>query len=186
MPQSTVSVDPVVAFKGMTGSALGVTSIMSPITIRPATAEDAPLISDLIHALAEYERMSDLCTIAPEQIREQLFGPHPAAEAIIAEYEGKPQGFAIYFTTFSTFIGRPGIYLEDLFVRPEHRGSGLGKALLLQLVEIAKQRNYGRVEWAVLHWNEDAIGFYKKLGAKPMDTWHIYRLDEEAIDNLAK
>ena len=157
---------------------------MSQINIRPANVDDSALISDLIHRLAEYERMSDLCTITPEAIQEQLFGPHPAAEAIIGEIDGKPEGFAIFFHTFSTFLGKQGLYLEDLFVTPEHRGKGLGKALLLHLVEIAKERGYGRVEWAVLHWNEPAIGFYKKLGAKPMGEWQVYRLDEAAIESL--
>jgi GNAT superfamily N-acetyltransferase len=142
------------------------------------------LIAELIHSLAKYERMSDMCEITPEAITLHLFGPNPAAEALIAEYDGAPEGFALFFTTFSTFLGKPGLYLEDLFVKPDSRGLGIGKALLLHLVTLAQERNCGRVEWAVLNWNESAIGFYKKLGAKPMNEWAVYRLTEESISDL--
>jgi GNAT superfamily N-acetyltransferase len=158
---------------------------MSHTIIRPATEHDADLLVQFILDLAKYERMHGGCTVTADSLREQLFGAHPAAEAIIAEYNGEPQGFAIFFPTFSTFAAKPKLYLEDLFVNPEARGKGIGKALLMHLVQIASERNYRAVEWAVLDWNEPAIGFYKKLGAVVMDDWHVFRLTEEVIQNLS-
>jgi GNAT superfamily N-acetyltransferase len=119
-------------------------------------------------------------------LRKNLFGDRPYAEVLIAEVDGEPAGFALFFHNFSTFVGRPGIYLEDLFVKPEHRGTGLGRALLKRLAEIAVERECGRLEWAVLDWNEPAIGFYKKLGARPNDEWTVFRLAGEALQELAR
>jgi GNAT superfamily N-acetyltransferase len=155
------------------------------VTIRPATEADLGTIEELIRALAEYERMADQVVMDAELLRKGLFGDRPYAEVLIAEVGDEPAGFALFFHNFSTFLGRPGIYLEDLFVKPEHRGSGLGKALLKRLAEIAVERDCGRVEWAVLDWNEPSIGFYKKLGARPNDEWTVYRLTGEALQNLA-
>src|SRR5207253_2058547 len=140
-----------------------------------ATPADTILLAELICSLAEYERLSDVCTITPEVLETHLFSKRPVAEAVIAELDGEAQGFALFFTTFSTFVGKPSLYLEDLFVKPDARGKGIGKSLLLHLVRLAKDRGYGRVEWAVLDWNEPAIQFYKKLGARPMEDWKIFR-----------
>jgi GNAT superfamily N-acetyltransferase len=155
------------------------------VTIRPATEADLGTIEELIRALAEYERMADEVVMDAELLRKGLFGDRPYAEVLIAEVDDEAVGFALFFHNFSTFLGRPGIYLEDLFVKPEHRGSGLGKALLKRLAEIAVERGCGRMEWAVLDWNEPSIGFYKKLGARPNDDWTVYRLTGEALQNLA-
>ena len=155
------------------------------MTIRPATEADLGTIDELIRALAEYERMADDVVMDRELLRKGLFGDHPYAEVLIAEADGEAAGFALFFHNFSTFVGRPGIYLEDLFVKPEHRGSGLGRALLKRLAEIAVERGCGRMEWAVLDWNEPSIGFYRKLGAQPNDEWTVYRLAGEALHNLA-
>jgi GNAT superfamily N-acetyltransferase len=155
------------------------------VTIRPGTEADLGTIEELIRALAEYERMADEVVMDAELLRKGLFGDRPYAEVLIAEVDGEGVGFALFFHNFSTFLGRPGIYLEDLFVKPEHRGSGLGRALLKRLAEIAVERGCGRMEWAVLDWNEPSIGFYKKLGARPNDEWTVYRLTGEALQNLA-
>jgi GNAT superfamily N-acetyltransferase len=155
------------------------------VTIRPATEADLGTIEELIRALAEYERMADQVVMDAELLRQGLFGDRPYAEVLMAEVDGEAVGFALFFHNFSTFLGRPGIYLEDLFVKPEHRGSGLGKALLKRLAEIAVERGCGRMEWAVLEWNEPSIGFYKKLGARPNDDWTVYRLTGEALQILA-
>ena len=155
------------------------------MTIRPATEADLGTIEELIRALAEYERMADEVVMDAELLRKGLFGDRPYAEVLIAEVDDEAVGFALFFHNFSTFLGRPGIYLEDLFVKPEHRGSGLGKALLKRLAEIAVERDCGRMEWAVLDWNEPSIGFYKKLGARPNDDWTVYRLTGEALQKLA-
>jgi GNAT superfamily N-acetyltransferase len=155
------------------------------VTIRPATEADLGTIEALIRALAEYERMADQVVMDAELLRKGLFGDRPYAEVLIAEVGDEPAGFALFFHNFSTFLGRPGIYLEDLFVKPEHRGSGLGKALLKRLAEIAVERDCGRMEWAVLDWNEPSIGFYRKLGARPNDEWTVYRLTGEALQHLA-
>ncbi len=155
------------------------------ITIRAADADDAETIVGLIRELAEYERLLDEAKATPDDIRRNLFGDRPYAESLIAEAEGRPVGFALFFHTFSTFRGQPGIYLEDLFVKPAFRGRGIGKALLSALAQRAVTRGCGRLEWSVLNWNEPAIGFYKALGARPMDEWTVYRVDDEALQRLA-
>ena len=154
------------------------------ISIRPATAADLPLIAQLIRDLAEYERLAHEVRFDDEVLRTKLFGPRPYAEVVIGEIDGQAQGFALFFHNFSTFEGRPGIYLEDLFVRPEARSSGLGKALLSHLAALAVERDCARLEWSVLDWNEPAIGFYKKLGARFMDEWTVMRVDGDALAQL--
>ena len=154
------------------------------ISIRPATAADLPLIAQLIRDLAEYERLAHEVRFDDEVLRTKLFGPRPYAEVVIGEIDGQAQGFALFFHNFSTFEGRPGIYLEDLFVRPEARSSGLGKALLSHLAALAVERDCARLEWSVLDWNEPAIGFYKKLGARLMDEWTVMRVDGDALAQL--
>jgi len=156
-----------------------------PLTIRAATEADIPTILALIQALADYERLRDACVATDEQLRQTLFGPTPFAEVIIGEEAGRAVGFALYFHNYSTFLAKPGIYLEDLFVWPEDRGKGYGKALLLAVVATAKERGCGRVEWSVLDWNEPSIQFYRSLGAVPMDEWTTMRLDEVAMCSLA-
>jgi GNAT superfamily N-acetyltransferase len=165
--------------------------------IRPARPADVPAIRQLICDLAEYERSRDQVAATPEQLHEALFGPTPAVFALIAEAEASagpetgdedgPQvvGFALWFLNFSTWTGRHGIYLEDLYVRPEHRGGGHGRALLTELARICVERGYGRLEWAVLDWNEPSIGFYKALGAIPMDEWTVFRLAGDALAKVA-
>jgi GNAT superfamily N-acetyltransferase len=155
------------------------------LRIRTATEEDLPLILRFIQDLAEYERLRDRCVATEEQLRATLFGNPRFAEVIIADVENEPAGFALFFHNYSTFLAQPGIFLEDLFVRPEFRGKGYGQALLAELARIAKERNCGRLEWAVLNWNEPSIGFYKSLGAKPMDEWTVYRLTGEELERLA-
>ena len=154
--------------------------------IRPATAADVPVIVGLIRALAEYERLSDQVVLGENSLHEHLFGPRPAAEVLLAEDEGRVIGFALFFPNFSTFLGSPGLYLEDLFVLPEYRGRGHGKALFRALARLAVERGCGRLEWAVLDWNEPAIGFYRSLGAVPMDDWTVYRLTGEALEKLGR
>ena len=154
------------------------------LELRTARPGDELLLLDLIRELAEYERLSHEVEATPGDISESLFGGGAVAEAVIAEWEGRAVGFALFFRNFSTFVGRPGLYLEDLYVRDDHRGKGIGKALLLHLAGIARDRNYGRMEWSVLDWNEPAIEFYRKLGAKPMEEWTVFRLDEEALKEL--
>ena len=156
------------------------------LAIRPATPADLPLIAELIRALAEYEKLAHEVRFDETTLAAKLFGPRPFAEVIIGEVDGTAQGFALFFHNFSTFEGRPGVYLEDLFVRPAARGSGLGKALLAELARIAVERDCARLEWSVLDWNEPAIGFYKALGAKPMDEWTVFRVDGEALETLAR
>ncbi len=153
--------------------------------IRPAGVEDVPIILQLIRDLATYERAPDEVTATEEQLVDVLFGARPAAEVLLA-FEGEsPVGFAVFFHNFSTWLGRPGLYLEDLFVKPEKRGKGYGRALLVELAKIARDRGCGRMEWAVLDWNEPAIKFYCSLGAKPMDEWTVFRLTGEGIGKLA-
>lgn len=154
--------------------------------IRPATPDDCATIANLIRELAVYERLEHEAKATPDAIRRNLFGERPYAEALIAEEAGEPVGFALFFHNFSTFQGRPGIYLEDLFVKPEHRGRGHGKGLLARLARIAVERGCGRFEWSVLDWNEPSIGFYRSLGARPMDEWTIYRVEGEALERLAQ
>jgi GNAT superfamily N-acetyltransferase len=153
--------------------------------IRPARVEDVPIILQLIRDLATYERAPNEVTATEEQLAEVLFGERPAAEVLLA-FEGQlPVGFAVFFHNFSTWLGRPGLYLEDLFVKPEKRGKGYGRALLIELAKIARDRGCGRMEWAVLNWNEPAIKFYRALGAKPMDEWTVFRLTRDGIAALA-
>src|SRR6266566_2973182 len=144
--------------------------------IRPATAADTPTICQLIRALADYERLAHAVVLDEVRLREHLFGPRPFAEVLLAEEEGEVTGFALFFHNYSTFLGTPTIYLEDLFVRPEHRGKGHGKALLAALARLATEQGCGRLEWSVLNWNQPAIDFYKSLGAVPMKEWTVYRL----------
>ena len=156
------------------------------LRIERATERDVPLILRLIKGLAAYEKMADEVTATEEGLRQTLFGPHPSAEVVIAYAGDTPAGFALFFHNYSTFLGKPGLYLEDLFVVPEFRGHGFGKALLAHLAALAVERGCGRFEWSVLDWNEPAIGFYKKLGAKPMDAWTIFRVTGGALHALAR
>jgi GNAT superfamily N-acetyltransferase len=157
--------------------------------IRPATALDVPVLFDLICALAEYEKLSHLVTGSADLLRHYLFGPEALASALLAEVEGQAVGFALYFRNFSTFLTRPGIYLEDLFVLPEFRGRGIGKALLAQVAQEAVAKGYGRLEWMVLDWNQPAIEFYRRMGAQQHPEWILNRVvgaDLEALARLAK
>ena len=157
------------------------------MTVRPATESDLDTIIELIRALADYEREPDAVELDRETLRGHLFGPQPYADVLMAETgEGASAGFALFFHNFSTWKGRPGIYLEDLFVRPEFRGHGYGKALLVELARIAVQRGCARFEWSVLDWNEPSIAFYKALGAVPMDEWTTYRVTGDALERLAE
>ncbi|MEO8501012.1 MAG: GNAT family N-acetyltransferase [Vicinamibacteria bacterium] len=155
------------------------------LTIDIATEHDVPQILGFIRALAEYERLADSVVATEEGLRATLFGPRPYAECVIARFKGGPAGFALFFHNYSTFLGRPGVYLEDLFVKPDFRGKGVGRALLQYLAKVALDRNCGRLEWSVLDWNAPAIGFYKSLGAEPMEDWTIFRLKGEALARLA-
>src|SRR5256886_5332160 len=153
--------------------------------IRSASVEDVPIILQLIRDLATYERAPEEVTATEEQLIDVLFGERRAAEVLLV-FEGKsPVGFAVFFHNFSTWLGQPGLYLEDLFVKPEKRGKGYGRALLVELAKIARDRGCGRMEWAVLDWNESAIKFYRSLGAKPMDEWTVFRLTRDEIAKLA-
>jgi GNAT superfamily N-acetyltransferase len=153
--------------------------------IVPATAAEAPVVLEMIKGLAEYEKLSHVVVATEESIRDTLFGPKPAAEVLLAESDGEWVGFALFFSTYSTFLAQPGLYLEDLYVKPHARGKGFGKALLAELARTAVARGCGRVEWAVLDWNAPSIGFYQKLGARPMDEWTTYRLTGSALLRLA-
>jgi GNAT superfamily N-acetyltransferase len=153
--------------------------------IRPASEPDLPLIRELIYALAEYEKLSHVFVATEERLRQSLFGPKPAAEVLLAEWGQEYAGFAVYFQTYSTFLAQPGIYLEDLFVKPHFRGKGIGHALLARLARIAVERGCGRMEWEVLNWNEPSIQFYEKLGAHPLADWTKYRLTGEALHKVA-
>ena len=155
------------------------------LSIRSAIAADISLIGQFIRDLAEYERLADAVRFDEAVMAEKLFGVRPYAEVLVGEINGTPQGFALFFHNFSTFEGRPGIYLEDLFVRPDARGSGLGKALLAKLAALAVERDCARLEWSVLDWNMPAIDFYKALGAKMMDEWTVMRVDGAALSELA-
>jgi len=157
----------------------------SDIRIMAATESDVPLILRMVRALADYERMSGAVTASEQDLRERLFGPRPVAEAVLAHAGGEPVGVAVYFQTFSTFVGRPGIYLEDIFVDAPWRGRGVGLALMRHVARVAVERGCARFEWAVLDWNEPAIGFYTSLGAKPHNEWTVYRLSGEALTRLA-
>jgi len=158
---------------------------MPVLEIRAATEDDVPLILSLVKELAEYERLAHQVVATEEVLRASLFGERPVAEVLIGHYGDEPAGFALFFHNFSTFLGKPGIYLEDLYVRPRYRGRGFGKTLLTRLAKLAKERGCGRLEWWVLDWNEPAIRFYRALGAVPMEDWTVYRLAGESLDELA-
>ncbi len=158
---------------------------MSTVALRAATRHDVPTILALIRGLAEYENEPDAVHATEELLTEQLFGEHPGAEVVIADVDGDPVGFALFFHNFSTWEGRRGLYLEDLFVRPESRGAGVGRALMVHLAALALARGCARFEWSVLDWNAPAIGFYRSLGAVGMDGWTVQRLDGEALRALA-
>ena len=155
------------------------------IAIRAASRADVPAILAFIRELAEYEKLAHEAVAEEAGMAEQLFGPTPRAEVLIAEVDGVPAGFALFFHTFSTFLGKPGLYLEDLFVRPAFRGLGLGKRLMLRLARIAVERDCGRFEWSVLDWNTPAIGFYRSLGAVGMDEWTVQRVSGDTLRALA-
>jgi GNAT superfamily N-acetyltransferase len=155
------------------------------VTIRPATPADTPLILTFIRELAEYERLPHEVVASEEAVRTSLFGAHPRAEVLLAEADGQPAGFALYFHNYSTFLARQGLYLEDLYVRPAFRRRGIGRRLLTQLAAVAVDRGCGRFEWAVLDWNESAQHFYESLGAAPMAEWTTYRLTGMALERLA-
>ncbi len=154
-------------------------------TIRPATVDDAPVILSLIKGLAEYEKLSHEVIATEELLRDTLFGARTVAEIILGDYDGEPVSFALFFHNYSTFLGRPGIYLEDLFVKPEMRRRGFGKVMLAYVAYLAKERQCGRLEWSVLDWNEPALKFYKSIGAVPMDEWTVHRVTGEGINRLA-
>lgn len=154
-------------------------------SIRFADAADTPVILRFIRALAVYEKLEQDCVATEDSLRSTLFGPRPFAEVLLIEVSGQAHGFALFFHNYSTFLARPGIYLEDLFVDPAARGKGYGKALLAKLAEIAVERGCGRLEWSVLDWNQPAIDFYLSLGARPMDEWTVYRVDGAALGALA-
>ena len=158
---------------------------MSNLRIAPAAEEDVPVILELIEALAEYEKLSDRVEATPERLRDTLFGSKPAAEVALAHWDSECAGFAVFFATYSTFLAQPGLYLEDLYVKPHLRGHGIGLALLRHLAGIAVERGCGRLEWEVLNWNRPAIEFYEKLGAAPLDEWTKYRLEGEVLRSLA-
>lgn len=157
---------------------------MSDLHIRPATRADVPLVLQFIKELAHYERMLDEVVATEESLGETLFGARPYAEVSLGYLADTPAAFALYFHNYSTFLGRPGVYLEDLYVREEFRGRGLGRAMLRHLARLALERGCGRLEWAVLDWNEPAINFYKRLGAAPMDEWTVFRVTGAALERL--
>ena len=159
---------------------------MNNVRIVPATERDVPQILELIKGLAEYERLSHVVEADEDRLRRTLFGVRPAAEVFLAFAGGECAGFALFFTNYSTFLGKPGLYLEDVFVKPHLRRKGIGLTLLKKLAAIARERHYGRMEWSVLDWNEPAINFYKKLGAVPLEEWTMFRLTGEALTNFAR
>jgi GNAT superfamily N-acetyltransferase len=158
---------------------------VSALRVRPAAEADVPLVLRFIRELAEYERLLHEVVATEERLMETLFGARPAAEVVIAEEDGEPLGFALFFHNYSTFLAQPGLYLEDLYVRPGARGRGAGRALLAHLARLARERGCGRLEWWVLDWNESAIRFYRSLGARPMDDWTVFRLTGPALARLA-
>lgn len=155
------------------------------VEIRPAVREDVPLLLALIGALADYERLRDELRATPELLEAHLFGPRPAAEALLAERDGEALGYALVFPTFSTFLARPGLWLEDLFVLPAHRRAGIGGALLAHVARLAVARGCGRLEWSALGWNEPALAFYRGIGARRLPEWHLHRLDGSALAAFA-
>jgi len=159
--------------------------VSAPLRIAAAAESDVPLILSFIRKLAEYEKLSHMFMATEENLREHVFGANPVVEVLLAYWDEEPAGFALYFLNFSTFLGRPGLYLEDLFVEPAQRGKGIGKALLKHLAKIVVERGYGRMQWAVLDWNTPSIEFYRSLGAVPLDDWITYRLTGEALEYLA-
>ena len=163
----------------------GSRALTNTIDIKRAEPADVPLILEFIQDLATYERLRDSCFATEEKLHATLFSDDPAAEVIIASIQGKPLGFALFFRNYSTFLAQRGIYLEDLFVKPEARGKGVGFALLSELARIAIERDCGRLEWAVLDWNQLAIDFYKRIGAKPLDDWTVFRMTGGALEQLA-
>ena len=158
---------------------------MPELEIRAAAEDDVALILSLIEELAGYERLSHEVVATEETLRDSLFGERRVAETLLAYLGDDPAGFALFFHNFSTFLGRPGIYLEDLYVRPEFRGAGVGRTLLVHIAGLARDRNCGRLEWSVLDWNEPAIGFYESVGASPVSGWKVYRVTGEALEELA-
>jgi GNAT superfamily N-acetyltransferase len=158
---------------------------MGEVCIRPATPDDVPLILTFIRELATYEKLAHEVVANERDMQAALFGERPVIETVIASLDGEPVGYALFFPTFSTFLGKPGLYLEDLYVRPDARGFGVGRNLLEHLARIAVERGWGRFEWSVLDWNEPSIAFYKKMGAKPMDEWTIFRITGQALQKLA-
>jgi GNAT superfamily N-acetyltransferase len=159
--------------------------VASTLKIRPATEADVPLVYGFIRKLAEYGDLSDEVSATAEDVRAALFGPKPVAEVTLAYWGPDPAGFALYSYTFASFLGKTGIYIEDLYVEPSYRNKGIGKALLVQLAGLARKRGCGRLEWAVLNWNERAMEFYQDLGAVPMDDWTTFRLTGEGLERLA-
>lgn len=157
---------------------------MNEFRIRPATLNDTPLILEFIRQIADYERLAHEVLATEDSLRESLFGPRPVAEVLLGFLDGRPAGYAVFFHNFSTFLGRAGLYLEDILVKPELRGCGLGEALLRHVARIAVERKCGRIEWAVLDWNEPAINFYRKLGAMPMNEWTLFRMTGDALQQL--
>jgi len=154
--------------------------------LRAAEPRDVPAIVGLIRELADFEKLTHLVEVTPQSLHPQLFGERPAAESVVAEREGEVIGFALFFTNFSTFLGKPGLYLEDLYVQPAHRGSGVGQALLTHLAGLANERGYGRFEWSVLDWNVDAIRFYERMGATLMPEWRICRVSGATLRSLGR
>jgi GNAT superfamily N-acetyltransferase len=163
-----------------------ITTSDAKTVLRFATVDDVGLIFDLIRQLADYEKMTDEVITDEDQLRQSLFGERRVAEVVIASYKGEPAGFALFFHNFSTFLGRPGVYLEDLFVIPKLRGHGIGRILLSFLAKLAVERGCGRLEWWVLDWNEPAVRFYERLGAQAMDEWTVFRVTGETLEDLAE
>jgi GNAT superfamily N-acetyltransferase len=159
--------------------------VTDALEIRPATADDVPLVLSFVKQLADYEKLAHMVVATEASLREALFGEQPGAEVLLAFADGEPVGFAVYFHNFSTFLGRRGLWLEDIFVRPERRGHGYGKALLLAVARIARERGCGRFEWAALDWNTPACEFYRSLGAVPLEDWTMFRVTGPALEKLA-
>jgi GNAT superfamily N-acetyltransferase len=155
------------------------------MSVAPATPHDVPTILSFIRELAQYEKLLDRVTATEQLLRENLFGQRPYAEVLMGRFDGHPVGYALFFHSFSTFLARPGIYLEDVYVQPAFRGRGVGKALLRAVARVARDRGCGRIEWSVLDWNKPSIDFYLSLGARPLDDWTMFRMDEAAIASLA-